>query len=636
VTNMDSPTLYWLPEVSDWPSTLAAISSQTTEAEFWTELVKASRFNLDFIQTRQLDRLFQSKFARQAPMSLATKPIRLAILSSSTVDYLMPSIRVAGLRRGLWIETYINDYGQYLQELHNPSSGLAHFRPTSILIALDSRHYLGRELSSLDSTDPDTSSKGVLERITSIWRLVSEKFPAQIIQQTLLPIFPTLIGSNEHRVGSAATVVASVNRELRQRVVTSNVDLLAVDTKASQHGIAAWYDPSLWHRAKQEIHLQAAPLYGDLIARIEAARQGRSAKCMVLDLDNTIWGGVIGDDGLEGISLGQGSALGEAFQEMQHYALGQSRRGIILAVCSKNDEAIAIAPFSENPEMVLRSNHIAAFVANWQDKATNLRRIAEQLNIGIDALVFVDDNPFERNIVRHELPDVSVPELPDDPAMYPYCLSDAGYFEATQITKDDFQRADQYQENKKRQFSQKTLTDLGAYLASLKMELQWKRFDQIGLNRIVQLINKTNQFNLTTIRYTEHEIIELMNNANVMSFQIRLLDQFGDNGIISIIIGLLSDDRVMRIDAWLMSCRVLGRQVEEAVLNLIVEQSQKMGAHSLLGVYRPSGRNEMVRNHYEKLGFVSFGETEIESVWNLEIYNYKSRRTYIATIETIT
>ena len=353
----------------------------------------------------------------------------------------------------------------------------------------------------------------------------------------------------------------------------------------------------------------------------------------MLDLDNTLWGGVIGDDGLEGIVLGQGSALGEAFVDMQQYALAQARRGVILAVCSKNDEAVALAPFKDHPEMALKSDHVAAFVANWEDKPGNLRRVAEMLNIGVDSLVFADDNPFERNIVRRELPQVWVPELPDDPALYVSCLADAGFFEALELTPEDFTRSGQYQGNQRREALRQSSTDLVGYLKSLSMELLWKRFDKVGLSRIVQLINKTNQFNLTTRRYTEQDVLAVMDEPRAFGLQLRLLDQFGDNGVIAIIIGKPGEDGELLMDTWLMSCRVLGRQVEEATLNLIVQEAEKLGARRLTGLYRPTAKNGMVRKHYEKLGFTPMAQSDAEDRWRLDVASYDPYDTFIATKE---
>jgi FkbH-like protein len=390
----------------------------------------------------------------------------------------------------------------------------------------------------------------------------------------------------------------------------------------------------LWHSSKQEVAPAAAPVYGDLVGRLLAAKQGLSAKCLVLDLDNTLWGGVIGDDGLEGIVLGQGSATGEAYVAVQEYAREQARRGVILAVCSKNDEAIAREPFEKHPDMVLKISDIACFVANWQDKAANLRHIAERLNIGIDSLVFLDDNPFERTLIRQELPMVAVPEVSEDAALYPYTLADAGYFESTMVTDEDRERSAQSQGNTQRETLRESSTDMDSYLRSLEMTLIWRRFDQIGLQRTVQLINKTNQFNLMTRRYTDIDVQEIMNDPNAVGLQLRLTDRFGDNGIIGIVIGRLQDDGQMLIDTWLMSCRVLGRQVEQATLNLLVATAKSLGAHSLIGEYRPTPKNKMVEAHYQKLGFEMLkDQSDGTSRSVLDFCRFSATPTFITVIE---
>ena len=630
---MTKTALYWLPVAQDWAGVLKDLSQEQDPAALWKKLVQAARLRLDFVQTRQLDRILAAHFGAAPPPALATKPVRLAVIASSTADYLLPSLRVAALRRGVWLQTYTNTYGLYLQELHDPESGLNRFAPSSVLVALDARHVLGHPASSLDRSPAAVLAEDALRRLEDLWGLIRQRFDVPITQQTVLPVFPTLLGGNEHRAGSAAAVLGLVNSGLRARADAAQVDLLAIDVKAAEHGLDAWCDPGLWHRAKQEIHPTAAPLYGELHGRLEAARQGLSSKALVLDLDNTLWGGVIGDDGLDGIVLGQGSAMGEAFLDVQHYALAQAKRGVILAVCSKNDESTARAPFSEHPEMVLKPSHIGAFVANWQDKASNLRDIAARLNIGVDALAFVDDNPFERNIVRRELPEVWVPELPEDPTLYARCLADAGLFEAVRLTDEDFERSRQYQSNQKREALRADTTDLAGYLKSLSMELRWKRFDPLGLARIVQLINKTNQFNLTTRRYTEAEVIQVMNDPRCLGLQFRLLDQFDDNGIIAIVIAVPGEDDAMRLDTWLMSCRVLGRQVEEATLNVVVQEAKRLGARGLIGAYRPSGRNQMVERHYPKLGFHPLAEHEAERTWRLDLDAYAPIETFILTTE---
>jgi FkbH-like protein len=323
-----------------------------------------------------------------------------------------------------------------------------------------------------------------------------------------------------------------------------------------------------------------------------------------------VWGGIIGDDGLEGILISQGDPVGEAFLAVQRMALALRDRGIVLAVSSKNEDAIARRPFREHPEMLLRESHIAVFQANWKDKATNISAIAAALNIGLDTLVFLDDNPVERELVRRTLPEVAVPELPEDPALYPRALSAAGYFEAVALSTEDRQRASFYEGNARRVALQAQVVDLDAYLRSLQMEITFQPFDEVGRARIAQLIGKSNQFNLTTRRYTEAQVAEAERTPNVFTLQVRLTDTIGDNGMISVVICRLTEPETWTIDTWLMSCRVLGRGVEEMVLREIAWHAQRAGLRRLIGQYRPTDRNIMVREHYAKLGFTRLAETE--------------------------
>jgi FkbH-like protein len=594
--------LHWLPEPQDWRARLNALATAADPS--WESAATLASLRLDFIRTNALDATVRSHFGTAPPKGLATKPVRLAILGSGTLAHLHPGIRMAGLRRSVHIETYENDYGQYWQEIVDPASALHEFKPTTALLTLDGHHLAAGVTAGMEAEDVERSLREVLERVTGCWRGLREAFGCHIIHQLPLPVHPALVGENEQRLpGSRAAFLARLTAELRARAEIEGVDLLALDRWVARDGLDAWHDPGMWHRAKQEVALPATPVYGDLVARLIAAKQGRSFKCLVLDLDNTVWGGVVGDDGLEGLVLGQGSALGEAYVAFQDYARELSRRGVILAVCSKNDEANAVEPFEKHPDMVLKRGDIACFIANWNDKASNIRAIAQDLNIGLDALVFIDDNPFERALVRRELPMVAVPEVSDDPLGYPRALADAGYFEALAITDEDRARSSQYQANREREALRASVTDLPSYLRSLEMQLLWRRFDQIGLQRTVQLINKTNQFNLTTRRYTEDDVLAIMRDARSFGLQLRLLDRFGDNGIIAILIGRMANEEDLLIDTWLMSCRVLGRQVEPTSLNLIAAHAQLLGARRLLGDYIPTKKNGMVREHYVKLGF---------------------------------
>lgn len=624
------PELYWLPRDPAWSERLN--EAKAAGRDGWPTLVALAKTALDLTQTERLARVARKLFSDEPPAGLAAPVHRIAVIGSSTLDHLVPAIRVAGMRRNLWFDVWTGHYGQYLQELADSSSGLHAFAPQTVLLALDARHLVAGV--STDAMDAGIEIDRILDRMAMAWTM-AQGMGAQVIQQTVLPVFPALVGANEHRLAwSPRNLVAGLNAALRPRAADANVDLLSLDRPIERDGIAAWHDPAMWHRTKQDVHPAAAPFYGDLVARLLAARMGRSSKCLVLDLDNTVWGGVIGDDGLSGIVLGQGHPVGEAHSAFQAYARDLSKRGIILAVCSKNDEANALEPFDSHPEMILRRGDIACFVANWQDKATNLRMIAQSLNIGLDSLVFADDNPFERNIVRRELPMVEVPELPEDPSHYVDTVADSGYFEGISFTVDDAARAAQYQANAQREQAKSAVTDINAYLGSLDMKMHWRPFDKVGLSRVAQLINKSNQFNLTTRRYSEGEVETLIDRPDVLTFQLRLVDTFGDNGMISVIICRKGEDDSAEIDTWLMSCRVLGRGVEGAALNLLADHARKAGVSRLVGRYLPTAKNGMVADHYEKLGFDRLSaDGEEGSLWALDLGRYTDHPVHIATLE---
>ncbi len=625
--------LRWLPDLPDWRTRLRALA--TAEAP-WAQAVTLANARLDFTRTNALDDALRRRMDGAVPAGTGTRPVRLAILGSATLAHLHASIRVAGLRRNIYVTTYENDYGQYLQELLDAHSGLHKFKPDAVLFAFDAYHLTQGLHAALTAADADAALADALARTEQCWALAKTAFACPVMQQTVLDVFPAVMGSNEHRLpGSRSRFVARLNEALRTAADAHGVDLVAVDVAARADGLGAWHDPALWHRSKQEVTPARAPTYGDLVGRIIAARQGRSYKCLVLDLDNTLWGGVIGDDGLDGIVLGQGSAMGEGFTAVQDYARELARRGVILAVSSKNDEANAWEPFDKHPDMTLRRTDIASFRANWQDKASNIRAIAADLNIGLDSLVFLDDNPFERNLVREELPMVAVPEVPDDdPALVPAVLADAGYFESLGITAEDLERTTQYQENRAREELRASVTDMDGYLRALEMRMVWNRFDSVGQSRVVQLINKTNQFNLTTRRHNDADVAAIMADPRAIGLQIRLLDRFGDNGIIAIIIGRLTEPGTVTIDTWLMSCRVLGRGVERTTLDLVAAQAHALGATRLVGEYVPTKKNGMVREHYTKLGFTPLDtQADGSSTAVLDLSQFTPEPTFIHVTE---
>lgn len=579
--------LYWLPRNPRWLDRLADLERGAGD---WAALTALAGFDLDAIRTDRLDRVRPARFPAPPP-GLAAAPERVVVLGSGTLDHLMPALRVAGLRRGLWIDTLADGYADARLQLADPSPALRDFRPTAVLLCFDARALTA-------------GAEPIIDRLRTLWRLARDRFACTVLQQTLLPVAPALAGSNEHRIAqSAAARIFEANAQLRDAADQDGVDLVAIDAAAARHGIDRWHNPILWHHARQEISPAAAPLFGDLVVRVLAARRGLSRKVLVLDLDNVLWGGEVGELGLEGVALGGGSAEGEAFAAMQAYAAASARRGIVLAVCSKNDPDTARACFARHPEMRLGLADVACFVASWDDKATSLKRIADRLRLPLDSFVFVDDSPFERDLIRRALPMVAVPELPDDAALMPQCLADAGYFEAVRLTAEDRNRAAFYAADRQRAAAREDATDIEAYLASLEMRLVWRRFDAGNLARIHQLTAKTNQFNLTTIRYSEDALRAVMADPRAFGLQFRLHDRFGDSGIIGVVIGRLQPLGDVTIESWLMSCRVIGRRLEPAMLRVVAEHATRIGGRRLTGEYRPTTRNGIVAEFYPGLGF---------------------------------
>ena len=619
--------LSWLPELQDFRPRLNALGDAPDP---WTAAIALANHRLDFLQTNALAARLSGLFP-VPPAGVDGNPARLAVLGTSTTTHLLPAIRVGALRHGMWAETFESDYGQYYQAVVDPGSACHRFAPNVVLFAFDAHNLTQGVHPGLSAAEADAIIAGRLDHLCECWQFVRSSFRCPVIQQTGLPILPALLGNNEHRLpGSPRHALARLNTMLRERAGTEGVLLLALDERAAQDGIVAWHDPALWCRSRMEIVPSATPLYGDMVARMLGPLRGRTHKCLVLDLDNTIWGGVIGDDGLDGIALGQGSALGEGYLAVQAYAKALAARGIILAVCSKNEERTALEAFDKHPEMLLRRADIACFQANWDDKATNLRAIAKTLNIGLDALVLLDDNPAERALVRQELPMVAVPEIPDDPARVPGRLAESGYFEALSITVEDRTRTALYQRENARSALRERTTDMATFLRGMEMRLYARRFDETGIARITQLINKTNQFNLTTRRYTEEAVRDIMQAPDGFGLYLRLVDRFGDNGIIAVIIGRMQDGEALRIDTWLMSCRVLGRQVEDATLNLIVVEARNIGAQTLIGDYVPTAKNAMVRDHYARLGFTPEAEqADGRSRFGLDLADFRPIQTFI-------
>jgi FkbH-like protein len=558
--------------------------------------------------------------AREQGIALTSlTPFRLGIISNATSSFLAPALTATALRHGIALEVIEADYGQVLQEALAPDSKVNRSQPDAVLIALDYRSLPFKPTPG----DSDAAQAGIaasLAQVDAIRSGIHAHTNAACILQTIARPVESLFGSLDFALpGTWRSMLEAINRGMANAIDGSTDLILDAANIAETVGLAAWHDATLWNMAKLPFASEFLPLYAEHACRIVAALRGKSRRCLVLDLDNTVWGGVIGDDGLEGIVIAQGDATGEAHLSVQQTALDLRGRGIVLAVSSKNTDEIARRPFQQHPEMLLKEDHIAVFQANWNDKASNIEAIARELSLGIDAMVFLDDNPVERGLVRKFLPQVAVPELSDDPALYARTLLAAGYFEAVAFLIEDRQRAEFYQDNARRVALQQQAGDLDGYLASLNMQITFLPFDDIGRARIAQLINKSNQYNLTTRRYTEADVQEIQADPQSFHLQIRLADSFGDNGMISVVIcKRVGDD--WQIDTWLMSCRVLNRKVETAVLMELLARGKERGIRRLVGMYLPTERNALVQDHYSKLGFsLSASHVDGSSQWELYI-----------------
>jgi len=605
--------LSWLPRP---PLDFAQKLKDATNGAQLRELAK---FSLD---ENDLRRLYKKTLSLQNSTDDLSPlvPLNIGLISNATTQLLVPALVATALRFGISLQVIEAEFNQVAQEAFSQHSKLMKQNLNNILVALD---YRGLPLLPCPGNQrlAKKNVQNCLGYIKSIIESLQRKTGSQIFLQNIPPPCEALFGSYDGRLpGSLNWLIRNLNAELGALKIDNTV-IVDMCGLASNVGLGNWHDPTLWNLAKISFSQRYLPMYADYVCRIIAAAIGKSRRCLILDLDNTLWGGVIGDDGLEGILLGNGDATAEAHLHLQQIILALRERGIILAVSSKNEDATARKVFREHPDMLIREEHIAVFRANWADKASNIRVISELLSLGLDSMVFLDDNPAERMQVRRELPEVAVPELPKDPALYGRTLIAAGYFEAIAFSDEDRNRANFYAGNVKRAEILTQSSDVSGYLKSLDMEISFTPFDEIGRSRITQLINKSNQFNLTTKRYSELEIKKLEGDQCFYTRQIRLKDIFGDNGMISVIICKKSETAWV-IDTWLMSCRVLNRSVELAVLQDILQNAKKDGANKLIGIYVPSARNAIVKEHYKKLGFTQMSVSSAdEEIWELDIPN---------------
>ena len=574
-----------------------------------------------------LDYFALSRRARRLVLP-ETRELRVALLGDVSTQPLVPLLEVLIADRGFRPRICEAGFDTVELEALNPDAALYAFDPALIVILQGAG-----KLTSLWYDYPGDRSHFARDRasiIEATWKAIRLRSGAPIVQSTFVLPYERPFGNYGLLVPDTLHgVVAELNHEIRVRAMAHHGVLLNdVDYLAAWIGRRNFIDEQLWALSKSLCALQVLPDVAQNIVDIGLACQGQSVKCVVLDLDNTIWGGVVGDDGIEGIELGLSDPTG-AFRSFQQYLRELARRGILLAVCSKNDEAVALRAFREHPGMVLRDSDICAFVANWDDKATNIRRIRDKLNIGLDSMVFLDDNPFERNLVRKLLPDVLVPELPEDPTLYVRAISELNLFETASYSVVDAARTGQYQLQERRDSARAQFADLESYLVSLDTRARVARFESAELPRIAQLLQRSNQFNLTTRRHAQAACAMMMEDeALCFPFSITVADRFGDFGLISVVILRLVGDAV-DIDSFVMSCRVLQRGVEQLAMNRIFEFAAEQGKRFVTGRYIPTAKNGMVRDFFPKFGFVESAATGEGTAYSLDVRLYQPRHVHL-------
>lgn len=540
---------------------------------------------------------------------------RVAILGSYTTSQLAALLPLAAARAGVAVEVYECGYGQYRQEILDPASGLYQFGPDVVILAV----HAGETALPTVADEPAAAVDAEVTRWTTLWDLIAARSGARVIQHTFVVPGEVPLGHLALRTaGARSTMLAEVNAGLGRAAADGTgrrVAFVDCERLAAEVGKRSWFDPRYWHRAKQAVSLGHVPLLARHTAAVLGAQLGSSRKCLVLDLDNTLWGGVLGEEGLAGIALGDGP-VGEAYSAFQEYIAELKDRGVILAVCSKNNDADAREVFERHPAMRLRMDDVAMFSASWDDKPTQIRRIAETLSIGLDSLVFVDDNPAEREVVRQLVPEVDVVPLPADPHGYVRALADYPFFEPASLTAEDAARTEQYRARAQAAELAAGATSLEDFHRGLDMVATVVDLDELTLPRVAQLIGKTNQFNLTGRRRSEAEVAELAADPATTVICVRLADRFADHGLVAVVITRRLGDE-LDVDTWLMSCRVIGRTLEDEVAGLIVSEARRRGCVRVLGHYRPSAKNALVSDLYRRLGFEPVSSGEEGTHWAL-------------------
>lgn len=554
----------------------------------------------------------------------------IAILGGSTTNDIKLILELFLLNNGIKPKFYESEYNQFWQDAMFENKELEEFKPDIIFIHTTNRNITNYTMvgDSYEKTEELLNKE--FEKFKNMWMSLFKKYNCPIIQNNFEYPFYRVLGNKDATANyGKVNFITKLNLKFAEFAENnSNFYINDINYQSAMYGLEKWSDQFYWYMYKYALSVPAIPYLAFNVANIIKAIYGKNKKGLVLDLDNTLWGGIVGDDGVENIVVGQETSEGQAYSEFQDYLKQLKNIGVILNINSKNDEKNAIDGLN-HPDGTLRPEDFIIIKANWQPKSKNMLEIAQELNIGVDSLVFVDDNPAERAIINQQIPNVSTPVI-EKPEKYIETIDRAGYFEVINLSKDDFKKSEMYKENMERNKVMASFDNYDDYLKSLDMHAKIEEFIPLYMARISQLTNKSNQFNLTTKRYSQTEIEEVANDKSYITLYGKLSDIFGDNGVVSVVIGHILG-KILEIDLWIMSCRVLKRDMEFAMMDALVKKAKEAGIETIKGFYYPTMKNGMVKDFYAEQGFTKISEDEQgNTIWELDLKNkYENKNKFI-------
>lgn len=553
---------------------------------------------------------------------------KIAILGGSTTNEIKLNLELFLLKEGIKPIFYESEYNKYYEDALFGEE-LIEFSPEIVYIHSTIKNIEDFPSLSFSKEKNQSILENEIKKFKSVWESLFSKFSCVIIQNNFEYPQCRLTGnSSVYLDGGNVKFINNLNNFLVETTKKyKNLYINDINYLSSLIGLEKWYDNFLWFNYKYALSFEAIPYLSHSVASIIKGIYGKNKKAIALDLDNTLWGGVIGDDGIAGIKIGKDNSIGEAYIEFQNYLKKLKELGIVLTVASKNDEENAIEGLEYN-NMLLHKKDFLVIKANWEPKPNNILESANEINIGVDSFVFLDDNPVERELVKNQLQGVAVPNIDNKVENYQNIVDRNNYFEFLSVSEEDLQRLKYYEDNQSREKEKLNYENYQEYLKSLKMLAEIQEAKEIYLERIYQLINKTNQFNLTTKRYTKAEVEEIYYDKNSILLYGRLKDKFGDNGLVSIIIGK-KENKILNIPLWIMSCRVLKRDMEKAMLDSLVNICKEKDIEKIVGKYIPSSKNLMVKNHYMELGFKLIEDENNITTWELDICEYENKNEII-------